>query len=272
MSSTSERDESAPSTQNRPKRGEYVPPLPNDLRSPCPVVNALANHGYISRNGLNVNSVDIKSAMSELGIGSAIRTALTCTSYVEHQDNPPTGFWVFIRDPFAYFLRKIGLRNLNQRDSNGIKCLNLDQLSRHGAVEHDVSLSRRDFAQGDNHTPQKDLIADLVGSSSNGNEITTDDFVKLRQKRLVQQKQDNENLKFGAFENRVACGEIALIQSVFGSGRGRFDIPVSYVKALFEEERLPIREGWTRRKFWPVGLFEMTSQAKVIRDGVGSID
>lgn len=272
MSVTSESDGSASAIPDRAKRGDYQPPLPTDLRSPCPVVNALANHGYIPRDGLNVNSVDMKSAISELGIGSGIQTALTYTAYVEHQDNPPSGLWAFVHDPFAYFLRRFGLRNLGQRDSSGIKCLNLDQLFRHGAVEHDVSLSRRDFAQGDNHSPQQDLIADLVGSSSNGKDITTGDFVQFRQRRLAQQKRDNEKLTFGAVENRLACGEVALIQTVFSSGGARYDMPVPYAKALFEEERLPFVEGWRKRKDSPVGLFEMASQAKVVRNGVGSIE
>jgi hypothetical protein len=33
---------------------KYEPPGPNDSRSPCPALNALANHGYISRDGKNI--------------------------------------------------------------------------------------------------------------------------------------------------------------------------------------------------------------------------
>ena len=29
----------------------FIAPGPNDLRGPCPALNALANHGYIARNG-----------------------------------------------------------------------------------------------------------------------------------------------------------------------------------------------------------------------------
>jgi hypothetical protein len=31
---------------------QYIAPGPNDIRGPCPGLNAAANHGYISRNGI----------------------------------------------------------------------------------------------------------------------------------------------------------------------------------------------------------------------------
>jgi hypothetical protein len=33
----------------------YQPPGPNDSRSPCPALNALANHGYLPRDGKNIS-------------------------------------------------------------------------------------------------------------------------------------------------------------------------------------------------------------------------
>lgn len=272
MASISENGRTALSLRNRSKRGDYEPPLSTDLRGPCPIINALANHGYISRDGHNISSTDIKSAMAELGISNTIRTFLTYGAYLEYQPTRPTGFWAFIRNPVTYLLGHFGLRNPGQRNPSGVKCLNLDQLSRHGPVEHDASLSRRDFAQGDNHTSQKDLVQALLAASSNGMEFTTEDFVKLRQKRLTQQKLDNQELKFGAPENRVACGEIALIQGVFGDGSRQYSVPAPYMKALFEEERLPVEEGWRRRKWWPLGVVETVLRAKAIISGVGKID
>ncbi|MCJ1397400.1 hypothetical protein MMC11_000593 [Xylographa trunciseda] len=253
-------------------KGEYQPARPTDLRSPCPMVNALANHGYISRDGRNVSSADIKTAMTELGIGNALRATLTYAAYLEHQDNPPTGFWAFMRSPFAYLLRQFGLRSPHQQLDSGAACLNLDQLSRHGAVEHDVSLSRHDFNQGDNTTPQKALIADLVGSSTDGKVITAMDLAQLRLRRLEQQKADNPNLQYEAQQHQVACGESAFILTVLGAGFGHYDVPVSYVKALFAEERLPVLEGWRRRRWWTLGFVELTWQAQVVKRLIGKID
>jgi len=253
-------------------KGEYQPARPTDLRSPCPAVNALANHGYIPRDGRNVSSTDIRTAMTELGVSNAIRTTFTYAAYLEHQDHPPTGFWAFIRNPFAYLLRQFGVRSSHQQAANGTASLNLDQLSRHGAIEHDVSLSRHDFNQGDNTIPQKDLIADLIGCSADGKVITATDLAKLRLRRLGQQKMENTDLQYGAEQHQLACGESALILTVFGTGFGHYDVPVSYVQALFADERLPVLEGWRRRRWWTLGFVELTWQAQVLKRLVGKID
>ena len=253
------------------KRGDYQTPQATDIRSPCPVVNALANHGYIPSDGRNVSYNEVKTALSELGISHPLRTALTYGSYLEHKDNPPTGAWAFIKNPFAYFLRRFGMRNPDQQDSSGKECLNLDQLDRHNAVEHDVSLSRRDFAQGDNHTSQKDLVAEILNSSSDGKRFTTEDFAKLRKQRLEQQKRDNPDLMFGSTQEVVAYGEVGFIQTVFGHGNPKYDVPVPYVKALFEEERLPFNEGWKRRTRWTVGLIELNQQVQVVKKAIAAL-
>lgn len=203
--------------------------------------------------------------MSNLGISSTVRTTLAYGSYLEHMDNPPKGFWAFIRNPFAYFLRPLGLRNHAQVDSMGEKCLNLDQLNRHGAVEHDVSLSRRDFAQGDNHTKQEDLVAQILNTASDGKALNTDDFAKLRRERLEQQKRDNPGLVFGSAQQGLAYGECAFLQTVFGVENPKYNVPVDRLRALFEDERLPLEEGWRPRRWWQVGFLELTAQSKKIQ-------
>lgn len=59
------------------RRGDYGAPSTADLRSPCPIVNALANHGYIPRDGRNVRSGEMYAAMAELGASCTVRATLT---------------------------------------------------------------------------------------------------------------------------------------------------------------------------------------------------
>ena len=97
-----------------------------------------------------------------------------------------------------------------QKNSRGISYLNLDELALPGAVEHDVSLTRRDNGQGDNMACQKDLVSSLISMSSNGREITTKDFAVRRRQRLEQQERENPSLTFDLLAHQLGCTEIAL--------------------------------------------------------------
>lgn len=186
--------------------------------------------------------------------------------------SPNRGFCAFIRDPFAYFLRSLHLRNLGQRNSSGVDCLNLDQLSRRGVIEHDVSSFRCDAAPGDWTSPQKDLIADLVASLSDEKVITSEGLAQSRAQRLKQQKRDNLRLEYGPAHHQTAYAGAAFVQKLSGVGNRNNSIPVPCVKARFEVERLLIEEGWKRRVWWLLGFVELMSKAEVLKKCITSID
>lgn len=255
------------------RKGSYRAPSPTDIRGPCPIINTLANHGYIARDGRNIQASELRAAMSEVGVSLTLRQVLTSAVFLEHHDIPQaTGFWPFIRNPFAYIFRTFALRAQGQVDASGVACLNIDELDRHDAVEHDVSMSRRDFAQGNNHSKQEDLVADMLASASDGKNITVDDWAKFRIRRIEQQKRDNAKLEFGSAQNAMGLAEAAFIQQTFGDRSRGWTVPVSYMAAIFGEERLPIKEGWRKRWWWPVGFVELTLQGQVFKKVVGSID
>lgn len=59
----------------------------------------------------------------------------------------------------------------------------MDQLARPGASEHDVGLTRRDYGEGDDVTPQQDLVEALLKSSSDGGKtVSLDDLIKHKGK------------------------------------------------------------------------------------------
>ena len=190
---------------------------------------------------------------------------------VDYFDDSPTWFWAFIRNPFACLLRRFGMRPPGQKDSSGIPYLNLDQLALPGAVEHDVSLTRRDIGQGDNITCQEDLVSGLISISSNGREITTNEFAVRRRQRLEQQKRENPSLTFDAIAHQLGCTEIALIQKLFGVKSRGYSVPVPYIKAIFEDERLPVKEGWTKRRCWHLGLMELYAHIELLKRRIGPV-
>ncbi|KAL8992732.1 MAG: hypothetical protein Q9169_006884 [Polycauliona sp. 2 TL-2023] len=253
------------------KRGDYSPVASNDLRSPCPAINALANHGYLPRDGRNVLASEILNGMNQLGLGSFLGYMFTHPIFLENKaskdSRDTSSWWTIMTHPFASAFAAFGMREPGQKDSDGVPCLNLDQLALHNVVEHDVSLTRRDFAQGDNNAPQADLIQDLLDASSNGKTITMDDFIALRRRRYETQKAENPKLDFQGLRVQIACTEVALILKVFGDG---MEVPVDYVRAFFQEGRLPRKEGWSKRRWWTLGLVELNLLASKIKGILGS--
>ncbi|KAA6415298.1 MAG: hypothetical protein FRX48_00013 [Lasallia pustulata] len=247
-----------------PPTRHLLPPT-HRLRSPAPS----SSSPTATPREASIHAHEFRTALSHIGVSSTISSAITYAAYLEHLPSPPRGIWAFIHNPLAYFLRRFGLRNHGQRDATGEKCLDLDQLDRHGAIEHDVSLSRRDKAQGDNHSLQPELVEQLLAAASDGKVLTTEDFARLRRTRIAQQRRDNPELEYGTSQHTFGCAEEAFIQTVFGGREG--EVPVKYVRALFAEERLPVEEGWRGRWWWKVGFLELNLQAERIKKMIGSI-
>jgi hypothetical protein len=54
----------------------YQDPLPSDQRGPCPGLNAMANHGYIPRNGIATLAQTIQGAAALFNMGADLTTFL----------------------------------------------------------------------------------------------------------------------------------------------------------------------------------------------------
>ncbi|KAJ5463286.1 hypothetical protein N7475_008230 [Penicillium sp. IBT 31633x] len=211
------------------KKGEYCPAASEDLRSPCPALNSLANHGLIPRDGRNITADQLKDALQHIGVGVDIRHILVKRAFTVHDETS-----------------HIGLRNPGQVNESGIPVLDLDQTGRPHAVEHDVSLSREDRTLGDCIKPDPHLVDSLVQYPGNKGSFAISDLGRFRKRRHAEQKAKNSELNFDSSKHKVACGEAALFQSIFGKGVF-YNLSTKYVKAMFQEERLPYKEGWRPR-------------------------
>ena len=203
--------------------------------------------------------------MKEVGLSTALGAIFSNPIFLEHKE-PKTAaemrkkaasqrshsflgyIWYLIRNPWAVLFSAFGMRRPGQEDAAGKKCLNLDQLGLPGVVEHDISLTRRDHAQGDNLSRQPDHSEDLVASSSDGGHtLSAEDLAALRRRRIEKQKEVNPGLVYGPLQHQIACAEISLILDVFGDGS---KVRCDFARAFFQEERLPLQEGWKKRRWW----------------------
>ncbi|KAK0714739.1 Chloroperoxidase [Lasiosphaeris hirsuta] len=261
-------------------RGTFSPPGPTDIRGPCPMLNSLANHGYIPRHGRNVCAADVTAALHDtIGVSTTVSSLFTYPIFLEHKDPVPSPsgpasfrhtswhYLHYLHHPSTIFSRW-GMRRPNQRDpATGRRCLDLDQLATPGVIEHDISLTRRDRAQGDCITPQPDLVEALLDCSSDGGEtIAARDLAGFRELRIATQKEQNPDALYGRLQHSFACMEIALLLGTFGDGE---QVSVDFSRAFFREERLPLREGWDwkERKGWSrrLGLWRLVRTSWRVR-------
>lgn len=102
----------------------WTPPGPNDLRSPCPGLNSLANHGFLPHDGKGLTiPILIKGLQDGINVGPDFSTAIGAAGLLSVPNNPLAT---------SFTLKDIRKHNF--------------------PIEHDASLSRADFNlnNGDN--------------------------------------------------------------------------------------------------------------------------
>ncbi|QRV89182.1 peroxidase family 2 domain protein [Ceratobasidium sp. AG-Ba] len=197
--------------------GEYKPPSSDDARSPCPALNALANHGILPRNGRGFTWKQLGQA-------------------VQHTYNLSPTLCIQVPWLTAKVL-------FNGRDWNDQ--MTLDDLNAHGAIEHDASYARADVKwQPDQSTPNVEIIEGLYKTAGFDidNLYSTDtfqleDFAKYLAYRRAHSKVFNNQYLMNLNARLFSC-----INSVIA-----FDDPESIVfagnaadlKTWLVEERIP---------------------------------
>ncbi|KAL5485471.1 hypothetical protein ACEPAI_8113 [Sanghuangporus weigelae] len=187
---------------------EFREPGPNDYRSPCPALNAMANHGYIPRDGKNLTGTNLTRGLME------------CYNLS----------W-----PLAAFLAWGGVLLLGQ-----VGALSLHDLARHDRIEHDASLTHPDAVRGEEFAPVRS-DAGLFGAfldDARGGRIGVRELARARVRR-----ESEGGAGMTSVQQEIARGEVALVIQIFG-GDARA-VPVETIKTWWGEERLP-EEGWKK--------------------------
>ncbi|TDZ48298.1 putative sterigmatocystin biosynthesis peroxidase stcC [Colletotrichum trifolii] len=193
---------------------DWAAPTAADRRSPCPMVNTLANHGYLPRSGLSVSLADLIA-----GFTAAVNL-----------------------DPAATTL--VGQKALLTSTTGNNATFNLDDLNAHGIIEHDGSLSRNDIYFGDNHSFKQE-IWDSVASYFTNTTISIPTAAKARAARLQAAAASNPDFSLTADGVQFSFIETALYLSIFGN-LDDGNANTEWVRVLFEQERLPFAEGFAR--------------------------
>ncbi|TLS31381.1 hypothetical protein PpBr36_02478 [Pyricularia pennisetigena] len=194
-----------------PANHEFRAPGPNDVRSPCPMLNTMANHGYLPRDGRGIDMPTLKQALA-----AGVNMAPDATEIA-------------------------GKKALLTGDGTRF---DLDQLKKHGVIEHDGSLSRQDAALGDNLAFSPAIWAKTMQSFLN-DQISLTDSARARKIRQDDAKAANPRYGLTLEQRLFSFIESGLYQSVFGKGSNG-GARKDWVRMFFEKERLPFELGWKR--------------------------
>ena len=209
--------------------GTFQPPATGALRSSCPCMNTLSNHGYLRRDGGNNTRASIKSAfVNVLNIGEDVGE-------------------FFLNAAFGFGMGE------GQNET-----LRLSAINGHDLIEHDVSLVRNDqFFHNDIFSINQTLVQKLLSFSSDGKTISIADLGRFRKDRFDESKATNPQLTFGRAQEIGAFGEGALLLATFGT-----KMPINQVESFLGAERLA--DDFVKRKdtIHLPGLFFLVARLK----------
>jgi len=199
----------------------WSPPAEGDVRSPCPCINALANHGILPHNGKGITkAMAIDALKKSVNLGGSVATVFAAGGVAANPDHSAHDF-------------------------------DLDHVDKHNFIEHDVSLTRDDFAFGNNskYSPEiwKEVFDIYVEGCAEGEEKVTSytSASKARYARVMSSKAKHEKegkeFNYGIKELILSYGESALLLNVLGKDGVA---PLEWIRILIEEERFPYAEGW----------------------------
>ncbi|KAJ7312924.1 Chloroperoxidase [Mycena albidolilacea] len=192
----------------------WIAPSATDERSPCPGLNILANHGYLPRNGKDISIPMIIDAAKE-GFNLAPDTVVLAA--------------------------KLGLLS----NSTATTTLNLEALKLHGLIESDASLSRGDFALGDNLHFNETIFSTLANANPGVDYYNITSAGQVMHERLAISLATNPNVTNTPKEIVLRSGTSAFYLMLMGDAFTGV-APKKFVQIFFREERLPIAEGWKR--------------------------
>jgi len=213
----------------------YCPPQPGDLRSPCPALNTLANHGFLPRNGKNIGAFAIAKALKE-------------------------GY--NLSSMFAYLLAFAGTFFLAQ-----YRKLSLADLARHNLIEHDASLFHLDAHDEDEYAPtavNDSLLRVAIeeGGRYRPGRMTLEDIANIRVKR------EAESRPLDGMHAELARGEMAVAIGILGGDNAVVDgVCMDVLRLWVQQERLP--DGWKPNH--SLGLYETYRLTTVIRERMNAM-
>ncbi|KAI1114059.1 Chloroperoxidase [Nemania sp. NC0429] len=194
--------------------GVFKPEASTDIRGVCPMLNALANHGFLPRNGRDIDENQTVTALND---------ALNLT--------PDFGRFLFT-----------AARLSNPKPNS--TTFNLDHLDRHNLFEHDGSLSRQDAYFGQ-WSRFNQTIWNWTMQYWTGDVLDVQMIANGRAQRHTRSNLTNPDYKLSETGYEFSVAENAAILSILGDKISQ-TCPKKFADFLFKKEQLPYSIGWKK--------------------------
>ncbi|KAL4757283.1 peroxidase family protein [Aspergillus foveolatus] len=204
-----------------------------DARSPCPMLNTLANHGYIHRDGRNITREGLANGLID-SINFSQELAESMFDNVLAMDPTATNF-------------------------------DLDSLNAHNVGEHDASLSRADAYFGNNHVFNPNVFAQTRAYWTHPT-VTAAMLANSKIARQLHSKTFNPTYTYTEKTEQTSYTETGFPILAFGNIEAG-TVNRDFVKYWFENERLPSEVGWTVREE-PVTPEQLAAVTQMIAEAV----
>ncbi|ETS82553.1 hypothetical protein PFICI_04429 [Pestalotiopsis fici W106-1] len=218
---------------SEPKGHHFVAPKADDSRSPCPGLNALANHGFLPRSGKNIDLIMVQTAAAE---AHNFRTDVLTTAFQQAVD-------------------------FKLSTTGNYSTINLEDLKKHDTIEIDGSLSRNDFYFGDDlhfdpliwATVAKSLsLYNLSGEG--GLYITVEMAARARAARVADAIKANPTFNASENEQQGSPGTTALwLTTLWDHSLNKTH--KDWTSSWFEFERIPYLLGYKKPSVQTTPMF-----------------
>ncbi|VUC32452.1 unnamed protein product [Clonostachys rosea] len=211
--------------------GEWKAPGANDCR-PCPMMNTLANHGHIPRDGRNITRPNIVAGLAAgLNFNEALASLMFDMAIIANPEPNATYF-------------------------------TLDHLNQHNVLEHDASLSRTDYYFGSNHIFNR-TIYEKSKAYWTEDMITAKMLANSKLARQIESRAFNPTYRFTADTENFSLGEIAAPIIAFGD-MSLGEVNRTLVDYFFVNERLPAELGWHKKEA-AIGIEDILKVSDIIK-------
>ena len=233
-----------------PSTEEQFPWQESDLtsqsRAPCPMLNTLANHGMLPRDGKN---------LSAAVIADALKTHL----------NLQWDFWWVVAQT-----------SIDTVVSSGAATMDLSDLKMHNGIQHDAALTRNDMGFGEHYTQKNLTLVKQLVALNNSGYLSYNEMAIARHLREQQSSQWNPNYTLpGRFEldirknkwflsiDQAAVPLLVLSDPIPGQEKQNGKVPADRMEFFLANERLPFSMGWAPSSF------ELTKG--MVFEGIGKV-